>query len=73
MNQRDPAPIENGRQSFVGGAEVEPHASRAHQHLPDLLDIAVLVDAILLHRRLLIRPEAVADLHREPVEGDPTR
>jgi hypothetical protein len=72
MNQRDPAPIKNGRQSFAGRAELDPHAGSAGQHLPDLLNIAVLVDAKLLNRRLLIRPEAVADLHREPVEGDPT-
>src|ERR1035437_2788266 len=39
--------------------------------MSDPLNIAVLVDAKLLNRRLFIRPEAVADLHREPVEGDP--
>src|SRR5260370_15895174 len=67
MYQRDAAPIKNSRQSFVGSTEVEPHAGRAQQHMPNLLDIAVLVDAKLLHLRLLITPEAVTVLDRAPV------
>ena len=65
-----PSAVENDRHPFVGGAAADAHAGRAPQHLPDLLDIAVLLRANLLHRRLLIRPEAVADLDAKPVQGE---